>query len=121
MWHFEALVKKMHLFQEGRLELLSTGEYADRKDELGYLHRSFDEMAVDFRRLVEDNYLKQLSVKDAQIKALQAQINPHFLFNVLQTIHWRAKAAGQEDISQITEALGKILRYTLKEQGAVCP
>ncbi len=121
VWHFEALVKKMHLFQEGRLELLSTGEYADRKDELGYLHRSFDEMAVDFRRLVEDNYLKQLSVKDAQIKALQAQINPHFLFNVLQTIHWRAKAAGQEDISQITEALGKILRYTLKEQGAVVP
>lgn len=120
-WHFEALVKKMHLFQEGKLEQISIGDYAERKDEIGYLHRSFDEMVVDFRRLVKENYLKQLSVKDAKIKALQAQINPHFLFNILQTIHWRARAAGQEDISQITEALGKILRYTLKEQGAVVP
>lgn len=119
--HFDILVQKMHLFREGKFQEIGASSYSGRQDELGYLHRSFDGMVQDFRQLVEDNYLKQLAVKDARIKSLQAQLNPHFLFNILQTIHWKAKAAGQEDISRIAEALGKMLRYTLQEQEALVP
>lgn len=114
--HFDVLVRKMRLFREGKLREIRGSADSRRQDELGYLHRSFDEMVEDFNRLVEDNYVKQLAIKDAHIKSLQNQINPHFLFNILQTIHWKARAGQQEDISHITEALGKLLRYTLGEQ-----
>lgn len=118
--HFERLVAKMRLFQEGKLPAESDG-YSGRQDELGYLHRSFDQMVRDFNRLVEENYVKQIAVKDARLRALQAQLNPHFLFNILQTLHWRAKAAGQEEISEIVDALGKMLRYSLREQDMLVP
>ena len=98
------LMTKIQLFQNGDFQELSHWA-SDRRDELGDLNRSFDEMSVKFQRLVEDNYVKQLSIKDMRLKSLQNQLNPHFLFN----------------ISRITEALGKILRYTLREQELLVP
>ena len=63
-------------------------------------------------RLIQDNYVKQMLIRENQLKVLQNQINPHFLFNTLQTINWKARENHQETISQITEALGRLLRYT---------
>ena len=114
--HFDVLVEKMRLFRRGDLQELGRYSYVGRQDEVGYLHRSFDEMVQDFNSLVEDNYMKQLAIKNAHIRSLQNQINPHFLFNILQTISWKAKAGQGEDISHITGALGKMLRYTLRLQ-----
>ncbi len=88
---------------------------------MGYLNRSFDKMAGDVKRLVEENYLTKIAVQEAQLKSLQNQIDPHFLFNILQTINWKAKTGKQEEISHITEALGKILRYTLYKKETLVP
>lgn len=118
---FDVLVKKMRLFQAERYDELARYHSSSRKDELGYLNRSFDKMVCDVRRLVEENYLTKIAIQEDQLKSLQNQINPHFLFNILQTINWKAKMVKQEEISQITEALGKILRYTLyKKEVLVC-
>lgn len=51
-----------------------------------------------------------------QLKALRSQISPHFLYNTLETINWRAKAMGNEVISQMVESLGNLLRVSLSSQ-----
>lgn len=117
--HFDVLVHKMEVFKEGDFTIDCKYDYSRRSDELGFLHRSFDEMVDSIRKLVEDNYVKQLLIKDVQIKSLQQQINPHFLFNVLQTVNWMAKANKQTEISVIIEAVGKMLRYALDEKNNV--
>ena len=59
--------------------------YENRKDEIGMLHRQFDRMAGQISALIESNYAKELLVKEAQLKALEIQINPHFLYNTLES------------------------------------
>ncbi|WP_113675975.1 sensor histidine kinase [Vallitalea guaymasensis] len=117
--HFDTLVNKMHTFKKGNFTIECEYDYTNRNDELGFVHRSFDEMVNDIRQLVNDNYVKQLLIKDAHIKSLQQQINPHFLFNILQTVNWMAKANNQTEISIIVESVGKMLRFALDEQNNV--
>lgn len=60
--------------------------------------------------LIDENFKKQIVIKDTNFKALQAQINPHFLYNTLESINWLAKANHQEEIATMVKALGKLLR-----------
>lgn len=90
-------------------------DYRERKDELGILHQQFDKMALQIQHLINVNYKNELLVKDAQLKALETQINPHFLYNTLESINWRAKASGEVDISRMVEALGYLLRAALSQ------
>ncbi len=62
-----------------------------RNDELGYLAENFNEMSHEIDHLVNDVYREQIMRKEVELKALQAQINPHFLFNTLETINWMAQ------------------------------
>ena len=90
--------------------------YQGRTDELGRLHQQFESMAAQIQQLIKVNYVNQLLNKDAKLKALESQINPHFLYNTLETINWRAKALKDTYISQMTEALGTLLRATLSNK-----
>ena len=65
---------------------------ADRRDEVGVLTREFKVMLDKIDVLVYENYEKQLLLKDTKYKMLQAQINPHFLYNTLNAIHWMIRA-----------------------------
>jgi two-component system sensor histidine kinase YesM len=82
-------------------------------DEVGQLHRTFRMMIQQINELITENYAKQLTIRDAQFKALQAQINPHFLYNTLESINWLAKGNGQPQISKMVEALGFLLRNSI--------
>ena len=118
---FGVLAQRMEQFASGDFSVEPDLRFLTRTDEAGLLHRGFDSMARDVRTLVQDNYLKRLLLKDAELKSLQRQLNPHFLFNTLQTVDWMAKARRQTDISQIVEALGRLLRYTLQEDTGLVP
>ena len=111
------LILKMHHFH-GQPEALPDfgNEYRDRTDELGVLHQEFDSMVAEIQHLIRVNYTNELLMKDAQLKALEMQINPHFLYNTLESINWRAKATGSQEISQMVEALGNLLRKTLSHR-----
>ncbi len=61
----------------------------------------------------------QLSLKDAELKALQAQINPHFLYNTLDSIQWLAVLHGAEDIQRTIQCLGQLLRHSLDRRSSV--
>lgn len=92
---FDALIQKMKLFTQNELELEPEEEdYGSQPNEIGALHHQFHQMALRIQNLVKVNYVNEILAKDAQLKALRSQISPHFLYNTLETINWRAKAMG---------------------------
>ncbi len=88
---------------------------SDSRDEIGDLIRGFDAMIGEIKRLIHEVYEGRLLQKKYQMKALQAQINPHFLYNSLSLINWRALEAGEEQISKITLALSSFYRTSLNK------
>lgn len=116
IYHFDLLVIKMKRFGSGDYKPDGTiSDYQNRTDEIGILHRSFDSMVLKINTLIRENYTNEILKRDAQIKAMENQINPHFLYNTLDSINWLAKAIGAQDITKLTLALGKLLRVTLKD------
>ena len=71
---------------------------------------SFNQMLQQLDTYYTDNFQKQLSLKNAEIRALQSQMNPHFLFNVLNTIAWKAQIIHNEEIYQMVISLGELLK-----------
>lgn len=118
--HLDHLVEKMKAFGDRKpIPAYDGCSYDTRKDELGILHTQFDAMAQEVEHLIQSNYVNELLKKEAELKALEYQINPHFLYNTLESVNWRAKAIGETDISAMVESLGRLLRITLdKKQGS---
>ena len=111
---FVCLVDKMKKFGKDESQIPSTDyDYSSRTDEIGILHQQFDQMAVEIQRLIQQNYINEILTKDAKLKSLESQINPHFLYNALESVNWRAKAIGATDISSMVKSLGDLLRATL--------
>lgn len=110
----DALMKKMEGHASGRPYIPERGkDFSQQKDEFGLLHTTFDSMIGRIQQLNYENYEKKLLLKDAQLKALESQINPHFLFNTLNTITGEARLVGSKKICRISGALGKLLRAML--------
>lgn len=84
-----------------------------RQDEIGILHDSFNVMIERNQELLTKGYQRELEKREAQIRALQAQINPHFMYNILQVIGGMALVRKAPEIYQVTGALGDIMRYCL--------
>jgi two-component system sensor histidine kinase YesM len=78
--------------------------------ELNQVSITFNNMLDEIENLFTEVYKKQLLLKESELKALQAQINPHFIFNVLETISWEAKMSGNENITMMVHSLGELLR-----------
>ena len=114
-YHIDLLIRRMKRFEDGSYEAdPHRTEYQRREDEIGMLHQSFDSMAKKIDTLINENYKNEILKRDAQIKAMENQINPHFLYNTLDAINWRSIAIGAEDITKITLSLGSLLRITLQ-------
>ena len=115
--HIFTLSDKMQAFSQNNEKVLRVPyDYTKRCDELGLLHRKFDDMAEEIIYLIRNDYTNKLLMKEAQLKALEAQIDPHFLYNVLQSISWTAKEIGNQQIPNMVDALGKMLRTTLSPE-----
>lgn len=112
------IAQNIHDYEGTERELMNVD--VDEKDELYVIVRQFNKMTARVNSLVET--LRQrneeikaaaISQKHAEIKALEAQINPHFLFNTLDSINWRAIEHDEEEISNMLGALGSLLRYSV--------
>lgn len=82
-------------------------------DELRTMCQHFISMTEQLNTLITENYKVRLLNKDAQLKALQAQMDPHFLYNTLDSVNWLAKLAKQPQISTIVQSLAALMRQTL--------
>jgi len=85
------------------------------QDEIGDLSIGFNNMIAKIRHLIQEVYQTQIKEKEAQLNALQAQINPHFLYNTLETISSIAQTEEIEEISSIAKAMSKMFRYSTKQ------
>lgn len=101
-----------HIAKGNPIKQLPTGMY----DEFNELAEAFSHLLRQLDTYYTELYEKQLLLKNAKIKSLQSQMDPHFLFNVLDTIAWKAAMTDQEDIYQMTLALGEMLRANILAQ-----
>jgi two-component system, sensor histidine kinase YesM len=83
-------------------------------DEVGELSLSFNKMISKINNLIQTVYETQLLKKEAELNALQTQINPHFLYNTLQIIDLIAEEEGISEISSVCQSLSRIFRYSIK-------
>lgn len=81
--------------------------------EFQYMMERFDSMSAQVKYLFDCVYDEKLARKDAQIQALQAQINPHFLNNTLEMMNWQARMSGDVVVSKMIESLGTVLDYRM--------
>lgn len=107
----ENLAETMRHYRQGNC--YEKPELSGRLDEVGTLYSSFEKMNARINMLIESEYQSQIQEKQARLEALQAQLDPHFLYNTLQTISGIAIENNVFEIEDINNSLSEILRYSL--------
>ncbi len=108
---FYEVLKTIREVRHGNLDV-RTAE--DRVDEMGELAYQVNRMLDNIQELMRENINRELLAKDSQLRALQNQINAHFIYNVLESIKMMAEMKEEYDISDAITSLGKLLRYSMK-------
>ena len=108
----EELTKNMDQVNYGSREVTVS---SDSEDEVGILINSFHNMMDEINRLIDEVYVNKIALKEYELKALQAQINPHFLYNTLSMMNWMAIRSNQMEISKVTLALSTFYRTALSK------
>ena len=107
------LSTQMTQLQNGDWSIM--GKVEVESDEIGQLLSQFSYMTKELRNLMISQYKLGQSVKSAELRALQAQINPHFLYNTLDLINWEARDHGADEIVTIVQSLAKFYRISLNK------
>lgn len=108
----EALAQNMKLIEKGNLSI--TVSY-NSTDEIGSLIHAFKKMIERLKHLINEVLQSKITQQEYEMKALQAQINPHFLYNSLSLINAKAILSDQEEISQMAQLLSTFYRTTLNK------
>ncbi|CAN7660771.1 sensor histidine kinase [Paenibacillus sp. LjRoot153] len=114
-----AITRRLKEFSR-RIEQLGEGNFEldyefKGKDEIAHLSRKFNQMVVRINDLIAERYEIKLNERNARLKALEAQINPHFLYNSLQAISTEAIIHEVDSIQQMVDALASTMRYCIKD------
>lgn len=104
------LSKKMLKIGDGDFSVSST---YDSKDEIGVLSLHFNKMVVQLKKLIRKAYQEELLKQKAELKSLRMQINPHFLYNSLESINWMARIRGIPEVGKMVKALGDLMRSSI--------
>ena len=106
----EEMTKTVKRIQGGETQLRMENL---RNDEVGELGKSFNNMLDQIEKLIADEYENKMSLNYARYQALQAQINPHFLYNTLDSIIWMAEGKKNEEVVLMTASLARLLRQSI--------
>lgn len=106
------LKKTMLKVQDGDFDVLAR---IDSKNEIGDLSHTFNALTTEIKRLLDENVKEQRLKRKSELKALQAQINPHFLYNTLDSIIWMSLADKKEEVVEMTASLAKLFRLSINK------
>lgn len=106
-----SLVQGMRRVREGKFD---TRVSIRTRDELAFIGDSFNRMTSRIETLIHEVYEREISEKEAELKAIQAQLNPHFLYNTLGMFFWKFYMHGDENSAQLVNNLSEMLQYTLE-------
>ena len=109
-----ALIAKMKQVEHGNLEI--TGSYSENEDEIGIIEQQFYKMVVRLKKAIEQNYIAEIEKREASLRLLQFQINPHFLYNTLEAVSAIAMKKKVYIICEITQKLSEMFRYAVSKQ-----
>ncbi|CAH1209952.1 histidine kinase [Paenibacillus sp. JJ-223] len=107
-----ALVKGFRMAEQGQTDVRIPHS---RRDEFGYLYSRFNHMIERLHALIEENYVARIRTSEAELKHLQSQIQPHFLYNSLFSIKQMAEVENVELIQEFTDYLGQYFRYMSRD------
>ena len=110
----QKLRDSMKSVQKGNFDIEDIEVISD--NEIGSLTRSFNVMTHRIRELMEQNVKEQEQKRKIELKALQSQINPHFLYNTLDSIIWMAEGKKYEDVVLMTASLARLLRQSISNE-----
>lgn len=113
-----SLLQYANQIRMGQLETKIGKSYPD---EMGKLTETIDRMVEQLKQLIIQVESEQQLKRDAELKMLQAQINPHFLFNTLNSLKWSAMMSGNESVKQGIESLSELLRNTILVKEELIP
>lgn len=106
------LVSAMRVFEKGDFSVRLKDH---RSDEIGFINRHFNDMVSNIKELIDREYGHELAQKEAQLKALLSQINDHFLYNTLDSIHWLARKNEVPEICDVVFSLSRFYRLNLSD------
>lgn len=104
------LIKAMRIAKLGTLKPI---DVSTSSIEINELNNTYNQMVVSLNELIEVVYQKEIIQSRTELKALQAQINPHFLFNTLEAFYWALDEKGEEELSQVVVAMSGLFRYVI--------
>lgn len=87
--------------------------------EMHTLHHTYNQFITDIERLIEEVYEKQLLQQQAELKALQSQINPHFLYNTLNTFYWKLIDDGKDELADYVLSMSALFKYSVSASTTV--
>ena len=97
--------------QAGHAELITCDTVG--QDETGKLYRAFNTLMTRLHQSMDDTVTAMEKQKEAELRALQAQINPHFVYNTLNSVSSLALYYEKQDIAEVVDNLSKIMRYSI--------
>ncbi|MEK4343584.1 cache domain-containing sensor histidine kinase [Paenibacillus sp. FSL P4-0184] len=106
------MIQLMKKVQGGDLDVMFR---VRRRDEIGLLGHQFNRMLARIRQLIQDIYRIEEQKKEAELHALQSQINPHFIYNTLESIRMTAELNDDIEAADMISILGKLLRYSTSD------
>jgi len=107
------LVRSMKRLEKG--DFHTSVAPSKRADEMGLLHNGFIHMTRKMEILIQEVYQSEKAKKELEFQVLSHQINPHFLYNTLESIRWKAETHKMPEISKMVAALGNLLRLSLNQ------
>lgn len=120
----DKIIQAMSELKDGNLDVKI--DIKEQKDELTLIAEQFNSMCVDLKSYIDISYLAEMKKKEAELtqkkaemSALQSKINPHFLYNTLESIRMKAICSGDRDVGRMLYLLAKLFRSQLKEDEVI--
>ncbi|MFD1956416.1 sensor histidine kinase [Paenibacillus thailandensis] len=113
-----SIVSLMKRVQTGRLDVAFP---VRRRDEAGMIGLAFNRMMARIKQLIEDIYRIEKRKKEIELESLQHQINPHFIYNTLETIRMTAVLHNDTEVGEMVQLLGQQLRYSIHAGSEIVP